>query len=82
MKIIMCVAFFKNSAKTPLTPLVNSGHPGADVYKLVTRLFQLLGSAVGSASAWQTRGRGFEPVLMRYIFSGKCPGAERASSFE
>ena len=24
---------------------------------------------VGSASAWQTRDRGFEPVLMHYIFS-------------
>ena len=31
--------------------------------------------AVDSASAWQTRGRWFEPVLMRYIFSGKYPGA-------
>ena len=31
--------------------------------------------AVGSASAWQTRVRGFEPVLMRHIFSGKNPGA-------
>ena len=31
--------------------------------------------AVVSASAWQTRGRGFEPVLMPYIFSGKYPGA-------
>ena len=31
--------------------------------------------AVGSASAWQTRGPEFEPVLMRYIFSGKYPGA-------
>ena len=30
---------------------------------------------VGSASAWQTRGRGFEPVMMRYIFSRKYPGA-------
>ena len=29
----------------------------------------------GSASAWQTRGGWFEPVLMRYIFSGKLPGA-------
>ena len=29
--------------------------------------------AVGSASAWQTRGRGFEPVKMRYIFSGNYP---------
>ena len=28
-------------------------------------------SSVGSASAWQTRGRGLEPVLMRYIYSGK-----------
>ena len=42
-----------------LLHLVNSSHHGA----------------VGSASAWQTRGRGFEPVLMRYIFSGKYPGA-------
>ena len=38
--------------------LVNSSHHGA----------------VGSASAWQTRGGGFEPVLMRYIFSGKYHG--------
>ena len=30
---------------------------------------------VGSASAWQTRGRGFEPGVMRYIFSEKYPGA-------
>ena len=31
--------------------------------------------AVGSASAWQARGRCFEPVLMCYCFSGKYPGA-------
>ena len=31
--------------------------------------------AVDSAFAWQTRGRGFEPALMRYIFSGEYPGA-------
>ena len=31
--------------------------------------------AVGSASTWQTRGRGFEPVMMSNIFSGKYPGA-------
>ena len=31
--------------------------------------------AVGNAFAWQTRGLGFEPVLMCYSFSGKYPGA-------
>ena len=31
--------------------------------------------AVGSTSAWQTRGRGFEPVLMRNTFSRKYSGA-------
>ena len=30
---------------------------------------------IGSASAWQTQGRGFEPVLMRYISCGKYHGA-------
>ena len=49
---------------TSLFHLVNSGHHGP----------------VGSASAWQTRGRVFEPaLLMRYISSGKYPGAQRAS---
>ena len=27
--------------------------------------------AVGSASAWQTRGRGLKPVLMRYFLAEK-----------
>ena len=31
--------------------------------------------AVGSASASQRRGQRFEPVMMRYIFSGKYAGA-------
>ena len=31
--------------------------------------------AVGSASAWQTRGRGFEHVLMRYTFRGNNSGS-------
>ena len=35
----------------------------------------LVFGSVRSASAWQTRGRGFETVLMRHIFSGKNPGA-------
>ena len=30
---------------------------------------------VDRASAWQTQGRRFEPVLMRYIFGGKHPSA-------
>ena len=38
-------------------------------------------SSVGSASAWQTRGRGLEPVLMRYIYSGKFSGAKRTSCY-
>ena len=55
---------------------------------LVTWLFQLLDYstylkcqmstlllAVGSASAWQTRGCGLETVLMRNIFGGKYPCA-------
>ena len=44
---------------TLLLNLVNSSHHGA----------------VGSASAWKTRGRGYEPVPMRYIFIGKYPVA-------
>ena len=46
---------------TLLLHLVNSSDHGA------------VGSA--AASVWQTRGRGFEPVLMRYIFNGKYLGA-------
>ena len=60
-KIIMCVAFcfYKFcQISTLLLHLINPSHHGT----------------VGSASAWQARGRGFEPVLMRYIFSGKYPG--------
>ena len=51
--------FCQNS--TLLLHLVDSSHHGA----------------VGSVSAWQTRlgGCGFEPVVMRYIFRGKYPGA-------
>ena len=30
---------------------------------------------IGSAAAWKTRGRGFERMPMRYIFSGKYPGS-------
>ena len=64
-EIILCVAFFPKFCQisTLLLHLVNSSHNGA----------------VGGASAWQTRGRGFEPVLKRYIFSGKYPSAWRAS---
>ena len=36
---------------------------------------------VGSASDWQTRRRGFEPALMRYIFGGKYPRTYRASYY-
>ena len=56
----MCCVFFSKFCQIPtLLPYSEiSSHPGA----------------VGSASAWQTRGSGFEPVLMRYIFSGKYPG--------
>ena len=61
MKIMIYVAFFYKFCQifTILLHLVNYIHHGA----------------VGSASAWQTRGRGFEPVLMRYIFGGAYPGA-------
>ena len=57
----ICFAFFYKFCQisTLLLHLVNSSHYGA----------------VGSAPAWQTLGRGFEPVLMRYIFRGKYPGA-------
>ena len=52
------VLFFKFCQNSTLTlHLVISSHHGA----------------VGSAPAWQNRGRGFEPVLMRYIFSRKYP---------
>ena len=48
-------------------------------FQISTLLFHLVNSshhgAVGSASAWQTLGPGFEPVLMHYIFSGKHPCA-------
>ena len=55
----MCVAFFcKFCQISLLLHLVNSSHLGA----------------VGSASAWQARGHGFEPVLISYI-SRKHPGA-------
>ena len=56
----LCCVFLKFSQiSTLLLHLVKASHHGA----------------VGSGSAWQTRGRGFEPVMMRYIFSGKYPGA-------
>ena len=55
---LSCVFFYKFcQISTLLLHLLNSSRRGA----------------VGSASAWQTRGRGFEPVLMRHIFSGKKP---------
>ena len=45
--------------------------------QISTLLLQLVNSsnhgAVGSVSAWQTRGRGFEPVLMRYILAENIP---------
>ena len=62
-KIIFCVAFFTSSAKFPRYPFT----------KFSCTKFSYFGS-VGSVSAWQTRGHGFEHVLMRYIFSGKYPG--------
>ena len=57
----LCCGFFHKFGQifTLLIHLVNSSHHGA----------------VGSVSAWQTRGRWFEPVPMPYIFSGKYPGA-------
>ena len=59
----LCCDFSKFwQISTLLLHLVNSSHHGA----------------VGSASARQTRGHGFEPVLMRYIFIGKYPGAQLA----
>ena len=61
----LCCGFFSKFCQnsTLLLHLVKFSHNGA----------------VGSASARQTRGRGFEPVMMRYIFSGTYPGAYRAS---
>ena len=56
-KIVICVAFFSKLCQisTLFFHSVNSSHHGA----------------VGSASAWQTRDREFEPVLTHYLFSGK-----------
>ena len=55
---LCCIFFYKFCQITTLSlHLVNSNHHGA----------------VGSASAWQTRGRGFEPVLMRYILAENIP---------
>ena len=56
---LFCVFIKFCQISTLLLHLVNSSHHGG----------------VGSASTWQTRGRGFEPVLMRYIFRKKYPGA-------
>ena len=57
-QILCCLFFYKFCLiSTLLFHLVNSIHHGTD----------------GSASAWQTRGRGLEPVLMRYIFREKIP---------
>ena len=61
---MMCCVFFTNSAKSPLFLL-----------HLVNRKTSLRGT-VGSASACQARGHGFEPEMKRYIFySGKYTGA-------
>ena len=57
--IINCVAFFLQ-----ILPNIHFGTP-------FSKLSSLEG-AVGSTSAWHTRGVS-EPVLMRYIFSGKYP---------
>ena len=56
----LCFVFFSKFCQisTLVLHLVDPSHRGA----------------VGSASAWQTRGRGFEHVLMRYIFSGNIRG--------
>ena len=59
---MMCVAFFSKLCQIStvlLLHFVNSRNHGA----------------VGSKFARQTRGPGFEPVLLRYIFGGKYPGA-------
>ena len=55
----LCCVFFSKFCQnsTLLLQLVKSSHHGA----------------VGSASAWQARGRGFEPVMMRYILAENMP---------
>ena len=49
------------------------------ICQISTLLLHLVNSSlhglVGSAFAWQTRGHVFKPKLMRYISSGKYPGA-------
>ena len=54
--------FFPNSAKSLLLHIVNGTH-----LDILCRH-----GAVGSASAWQTRGRGFEPVLLIDRLSTDC----------
>ena len=65
-KIIICVAFFFQ-----ILPNLHGLHP-LDSFSYLLLHSSHHGS-VGSASAWQTRGLWIEPVLMRYIFSGKYP---------
>ena len=61
--------FFPNFAKSPLYYSILLLH-------FITPFgYSSCHGAVGSVSAWQTRGSGFEPVLRRYIFGGKYPGA-------
>ena len=55
---LYCVFFSKfGQITTLLLNLVKSSHNGA----------------VGNASVWQTRGRGFEPVLIPYILMENIP---------
>ena len=74
---MICVAFFSKfcqvaSRHRPHLELL-------DYSSFLPTYFSLLVTshhgAVGGASAWQTRGRRFEPGLMRSNFNGKYPGA-------
>ena len=48
---------------------------------LLLVIIWILQSPWHSWSAWQIRGRGFEPLLMRYIFSGKYLSAIQVSCY-
>ena len=79
---MICVEVFFQSL-----PDVHNLHPLIDYFIWLLDYFRYLNStlllpftnlhhgAVGSASAWQTRYRGFEPGQMRFIFREKYPGA-------
>ena len=62
----LCCVFFL------ILPNLHSLHPLHLTILVTCQLLHLVNSshhgAVGSVSAWQTRGRAFEHVLMRYIF--------------